>query len=210
MVACGDEVGRFDGCITGGDDAVVRGKVTFISGGARSGKSGYAEKILTEQAGRLVYIASGVAADSEMKQRIAKHQYDRRLANWYTIERPVNIHEALPFLRRGDLVLWDCLTTWLANELYEGYEVGDPCWQRPGCLQQKTEKLLQTIEQMSERVTQLVIVSNEVLDDWSQYGEETELYRKTIGTLHQRLVEQCDVAIEMDHGLPIVWKGELL
>lgn len=189
---------------------MVQGTVTFISGGARSGKSTYAEQLLVAQTGRLVYIASGVAADSEMKERIAKHQYDRRLSDWHTIEQPVDIHKALPFLQAGDLVLWDCLTTWLANELYEGYETGNPCWQRIGCLEQKTEQLLHTIKQMSEKVTSLVIVSNEVLDDWPEHGLETQLYRKAIGTLHQRLVEQCDVAIEMDHGLPIIWKGDSL
>ncbi|MDV6379204.1 bifunctional adenosylcobinamide kinase/adenosylcobinamide-phosphate guanylyltransferase [Sporosarcina sp. GW1-11] len=187
---------------------MVRGTVTFISGGARSGKSTYAEQLLVGQPGRLVYIASGVAYDQEMKERITKHQYDRRMAHWETIEQPLNIHEVLPFLQAGDLVLWDCMTTWLANELYEGYEADDPCWQRPGCLEQKTEQLLRTIEQIKERVTRLVIVSNEVLDDWPQYEGETEVYRKTLGTLHQKLVQQCDVAIEMDHGLPIIWKGD--
>ncbi|AXI01080.1 bifunctional adenosylcobinamide kinase/adenosylcobinamide-phosphate guanylyltransferase [Sporosarcina sp. PTS2304] len=187
---------------------MVRGTVTFISGGARSGKSAYAEKILVAQPGRLVYIASGVAADSEMKERIAKHQNDRKLDDWHTIEQPVDIHRTLPFLQEGDLVLWDCMTTWLANELYEGYDTGDPCWRRVGCLEMKAEQLLQTIGQISERVTSFVIVSNEVLDEWSDYGEETQRYRKTIGLLHQRLVALCDVAIEMDHGIPVVWKGE--
>lgn len=190
---------------------MVQGTVTFISGGARSGKSAYAERLLTDQsAGRLVYIASGIASDDEMKQRIDKHKEDRRDADWLTIEQPKNLHEALPFLQPGDLVLWDCLTTWLANELYEGYDEGTPCVHRPGCLEQKQKQLLHTIMQMNEVVAHLVIVSNEVLDEWVRYGEETEIYRQTIGTLHQRIVELADQAIEMDHGIPIVWKGEKL
>ncbi|WP_153730332.1 bifunctional adenosylcobinamide kinase/adenosylcobinamide-phosphate guanylyltransferase [Sporosarcina obsidiansis] len=190
---------------------MVRATVTFISGGARSGKSAYAEQLLVTQAknaGRLVYIASGVAFDQEMKERIAKHQLDRRLADWQTIEQPVDFQQVLPHLQQGDYVLWDCLTTWLANEMYEGIEEGRPCWQRPGCLEQKQQKLLCTIEQMTEIIDQLVIVSNEVLDEWPYYEEETELYRKTIGALHVRIVECCDVAIEMDYGLPMVWKGD--
>ncbi|PIC98181.1 bifunctional adenosylcobinamide kinase/adenosylcobinamide-phosphate guanylyltransferase [Sporosarcina sp. P29] len=188
---------------------MVQATVTFISGGARSGKSAYAERLLTNQpAGRLVYIASGVASDEEMKQRIEQHKEDRRQANWHTIEQPKNLHEVLPFLKPGDLVLWDCLTTWLANEMYEGYEEGTPCVSRSGCLEQKQEKLLRTITQMKEIVSHLVIVSNEVLDEWPKYEEETEIYRRTIGTLHQRIVEFADRAIEMDHGIPIVWKGE--
>ncbi|ARD48750.1 hypothetical protein SporoP37_11710 [Sporosarcina sp. P37] len=187
---------------------MVQGTLTFISGGVRSGKSAYAEHLLVNQAaGRLVYIASGKATDAEMKQRIDKHKEDRRHANWQTIEQPVNLHEVLPLLRSGDLVLWDCLTTWLANELYEGFEEGRPCVHRPGCLEQKQQRLLHTIRQMKEIVSQLVIVSNEVLDEWPQYEEETELYRQTIGRLHQNIVEIADTAIEMDHGIPIVWKG---
>lgn len=187
---------------------MVQATVTFISGGVRSGKSSYAERILTDQtAGRLVYIASGVAADEEMKQRIHKHKEDRQHADWQTIEQPMNLHEVLPFLRQGDLVLWDCLTTWLANELYEGYEEGTPCVHRLGCLEQKQERLLQTIGQMKEVVAHLIIVSNEVLDEWSPYDEETEIYRRTIGELHQQIVKIADHAIEMDHGIPIAWKG---
>ncbi|PIC57760.1 cobinamide kinase [Sporosarcina sp. P12(2017)] len=190
---------------------MVQATITFISGGARSGKSAYAERLLTNQpAGRLVYIASGVAADEEMKQRIDQHKEDRRHANWHTIEQPKNLHKVLPFLKPGDLVLWDCLTTWLANEMYEGYEEGTPCVSRLGCLEQKQGKLLRTIKQMKEIVSHLVIVSNEVLDEWPQYEEETEIYRRTIGRLHQQIVECADRAIEMDHGIPIVWKGEHL
>ncbi|PID15192.1 cobinamide kinase [Sporosarcina sp. P34] len=187
---------------------MVQATVTFISGGARSGKSAYAERLLTHQTtGRLVYIASGVAADEEMKHRIDQHKEDRQHANWHTLEQPKHLHEVLPFLKPDDLVLWDCLTTWLANEMYEGYEEGTPCVHRAGCLEQKQNQLLHTIKQMTEIVSQLVIVSNEVLDEWPQYEEETEIYRQIIGILHQQIVKQADYAIEMDHGLPIVWKG---
>ncbi|PID21665.1 hypothetical protein CSV61_08150 [Sporosarcina sp. P3] len=188
---------------------MVQATLTFVSGGARSGKSAYAERLLTSQtASRLVYIASGVAADEEMKHRIQQHKEDRQQANWHTIEQPKNLHEVLPLLKPGDLVLWDCLTTWLANEMYEGYEEGAPCVQRPGCLEQKQEQLLQTLKQMKEIVSHLVIVSNEVLDEWPHYEKETEIYRQTIGMLHQQLVEFADHAVEMDHGMPIVWKRE--
>lgn len=188
---------------------MVQATVTFISGGARSGKSAYAERLFVSQrTGRLVYIASGVASDPEMKQRIDKHKADRQEANWQTIEQRVNLHEVLPHLKPGDLVLWDCLTTWLANELYEGYEEGTPCVHRRGCLEQKQQDLLHTITEIKQRVAQFVIVSNEVLDEWPHYEEETEIYRRTIGTLHQQIVALADHAIEMDHGIPIIWKGE--
>lgn len=190
---------------------MVQATVTFISGGARSGKSSYAERFLTNKTvGRLVYIASGIASDDEMKRRIDQHKQDRRHANWHTIEQPRDLHEVLASLKSGDLVLWDCLTTWLANELYEGYEEGAPCVHRPGCLEAKQKQLLLTIERMKEVVAHLVIVSNEVLDEWPQYAEETKIYCRTIGTLNQQIVKMADNAMEMDHGIPIVWKGDSL
>ncbi|MEK4023562.1 MULTISPECIES: bifunctional adenosylcobinamide kinase/adenosylcobinamide-phosphate guanylyltransferase [unclassified Sporosarcina] len=189
---------------------MAQGTVTFISGGARSGKSAYAERLLVAQAtGRLVYIASGVAFDHEMEERIAKHQHDRKDHAWLTIEQPVDLHQVVPLLQQGDFVLWDCLTTWLTNEMYKGIEDGAPCWKRPDCLDQKRCELLHTIEQIREIAAHLVIVSNEVLDEWPHYDEETEFYRNTIGTTHQQIVQCANAVIEMDHGLPVVWKGDV-
>ena len=89
--------------LEGGAVAMVRGKLTFISGGVRSGKSSYAEKLLVNEAqknaARLVYIASGVATDSEMQARIERHKSDRSTHSWTTFEQPVELEEgiALPF-----------------------------------------------------------------------------------------------------------------
>lgn len=187
---------------------MVRAAVVFISGGARSGKSAFAEKLITVQKKQSVYIASGVAFDNEMQERIDKHKEDRIHDNWRTIEQPVNLHEVLPQLQTGDAVLWDCMTTWLANEMYEGFETL-ACWQKAGCLEKKIDRMIETIEQIAETVSLLVIVSNEVLDEWSYYSEETECYRRAIGTAHQRLVQSANIAIEVEGGLAEVWKGDL-
>lgn len=187
---------------------MVRAAVVFISGGARSGKSAFAEKLVTAQKKQSVYIASGVAFDNEMHERIGKHKEDRANDNWRTIEQPVNLHEVLPQLQTGDAVLWDCMTTWLANEMYEGFETL-ACWKKPGCLEKKVGRMLETIEQMAERVSLIVIVSNEVLDEWADYGAGTEYYRRAIGKAHQQLVRFADIAIEVEGGLAEVWKGEL-
>ena len=189
---------------------MVCGKLTFISGGVRSGKSAYAEKLLVKKAsgGRLVYIASGTATDLEMENRIKQHQVDRSEFNWKTLEQPTRLEEVLPFIQPGDLVLWDCLTTWLANELYVGWETGTPCIAQSGCMERKAEELHKTIELILATVSQLVIVSNEVLDDLQPTDEETETYRKWLGEIHQKLVARAHTAIEMEYSIPIYWKGE--
>lgn len=183
------------------------GKLTFISGGVRSGKSAYAEHLLVHQGGgRLVYIASGANTDPEMAARIDKHRHDRSSYNWTTIEQPVNLNQVLPLIESGDLVLWDCVTTWLANELYDGWETGIPCIRMPGCIEQKEMKLIETIHKIRKKAAHFVIVSNEVLDEWPSTSSEVRLYSERLGRIHRQLVEQADTAIEMQYGLAKFWK----
>lgn len=189
----------------------MKGKLTFISGGVRSGKSTFAEKLLVKEAtsanGRLVYIASGRAADEEMRQRIDKHKLDRSSQTWTTIEQQTNLHAALPFIQPNDFVLWDCLTTWLANELYTEQD-GQFCIQTENCMDKKAKKMLETVENIRSKAAHFVIVSNEVLDEPASIYEETQTYSEWIGKLHQHLVGMSDGAIEMDYGLPQYWKRE--
>lgn len=190
---------------------VSTGTMTFISGGVRSGKSAYAESLLTMaagQSGRLVYIASGQATDQEMQARIRQHQVDRAHENWQTIEQPTQLENVLHYIERGDFVLWDCMTTWLANELYEGWESGTPCITQDGCMEQKAREVLRTIEAIANRAAHFVIVSNEVLNDSPSRYKETRIYQQWLGTLHQQVVALSTKAIEMESGIPIYWKGE--
>lgn len=190
---------------------MVRGQLTFISGGVRSGKSAYAEQFLVQASHihgvRLVYIASGTKIDAEMKIRIEKHQQDRAEMNWLTIEQPVKLEEVLPLIEKGDLVLWDCVTTWLANELYDGIDVGKPCIEQPSCMIQKETELYKTIDQILAKAQHFVIVSNEVFDELPSTYAEVEVYSKWLGGIHQKIVEIADRAIEMESGFASAWKG---
>ncbi|CAM3136755.1 bifunctional adenosylcobinamide kinase/adenosylcobinamide-phosphate guanylyltransferase [Filibacter tadaridae] len=190
---------------------MVRGKLTVIIGGVRSGKSAYAEKMLVDEAshvaGRLVYIASGTATDAEMQARIDRHKQDRAEIDCTTIEQPVELAGVVPSIQQGDLVLWDCLTTWLANELYSGWETATPCISEPGCMEQKEAQLYETINDILAKTSHLVIVSNEVLDELPSTYMETRTYSKWIGRIHQKLVAQADEAIEIDYGLATDWKN---
>lgn len=177
---------------------MARGQLIFISGGVRSGKSAYAESIVRAAgSGRNVYLASGQAHDEEMKERIERHQKDRRQDGWLTMEQAYRIDSVLGKLQPNDLVLWDCVTTWLANELYEGWEKGEMCAGIPGCMEAKWSRLQETILKMLGTVDLLTVVSNEVLDDFVR----DELYQGWLGRIHIWLVQQADQAIEMENGL---------
>lgn len=95
--------------------------IIFISGGVRSGKSRAAENMVqTFCTKRAVYIATSRQTDSEMQKRIQLHQTERQAANtpWATIEQSVDLQQILPNLRSDDTILLDCVTNWLANELF--------------------------------------------------------------------------------------------
>lgn len=177
---------------------MAQGQLIFISGGVRSGKSAYAESVVRAAgSARKVYIASGQAYDEEMKKRIERHRLDRFQDGWHTIEQAYRMESVLEKLQPEDLVLWDCVTTWLANELYEGWETGNMCADQPGCMEEKWNRLQQTILALLDTVNLLTVVSNEVLDDFVR----DELYQSWLGHIHIWLVQQADQVIEMENGL---------
>lgn len=179
---------------------MVPGQLMFISGGVRSGKSAYAETLVRGAQGeRNVYIASGVARDQEMAERIARHRQDRAQDGWWTIEQPQQLSETLPLIRQNDAVLWDCVTTWLANELYEGFEQGSLCADTPGCMERKWQELKNTIESIRAKAVCFAIVSNELLDE----PLVDLVYQEWLGKIHQWLASRADEAIEMENGLAI-------
>ena len=174
------------------------GKCIFVTGGVRSGKSAFAEKYIKQykKNRQPVYIASGVPFDEEMKKRIHRHQQDRRHDEWLTLEVPATFPQAFKQLHSGQILLWDCLTTWLTNILVEG---------------QPVEKMLiglkgQLVDWRKQGVT-VVLVSNEVLDAGISEYEFTRNYQQLLGKLNQWLVAFCDEAYEMDYGIVKRWKG---
>ncbi len=92
-----------------------KGRLTLVTGGARSGKSSWALAQASALPGRKVIIATAEALDEEMRNRIRKHQQERG-TDWETVETPVDVPECLADLRRSaDVVILDCLTMWISN-----------------------------------------------------------------------------------------------
>ncbi|MEK5332588.1 MULTISPECIES: bifunctional adenosylcobinamide kinase/adenosylcobinamide-phosphate guanylyltransferase [unclassified Lysinibacillus] len=187
----------------------------FISGGVRSGKSHFAEKaaVLHYQNNyllnkRLIYIASGVAMDIEMEKRIARHQSDRlkQAIAWHTIEAPYEIQNVFNNLVDGDVVLWDCVTTWLTNAFYEGFDRGTPCVEKPGCLEEKLRIMKSSVQTLLDKRVTLFVVSNELFDEPPYVNEEVELYRQMLGSLHQWFVSVAHEAYEINYGIVKKWK----
>ena len=95
---------------------MTAGQLTFLLGGARSGKSAHAEKLVTDHPAPWTYIATAQAFDDEMRDRIALHRA-RRGEGWETVEAPLDLAGALSAVPDGRPVLVDCLTLWLTNHM---------------------------------------------------------------------------------------------
>jgi adenosylcobinamide kinase/adenosylcobinamide-phosphate guanylyltransferase len=181
---------------------------TLVFGGARSGKSGYAERLAAESGRPVVYIATAGVGDSEMAARIAQHRRQRP-AEWLTVEEPLALAEALRrWSGTGRLVLVDCLTLWLSNLMFsdagEHPDVGEI--ELPGEFHQQRSQLLQALADFAGDV---VLVSNEVGMGIVPYGAVSRCFADEAGRLNQAVAEACERVIFVAAGLPLVLKGRL-
>lgn len=164
----------------------------LILGGARSGKSTYAEKLaleLLQQSSpnsQLFYIATATAEDGEMANRISQHQA-RRDNRWLTIEEPIELADTLLKCPTEATILVDCLTLWLSNCLHQN------CWDS------QKAKLHDAVAKTPANV---IFVSNEVGSGVVPMGELSRQFVDESGWLHQRLAEQCSDASLVVAGLP--------
>jgi len=179
-----------------------KGKLIFITGGVRSGKSAFAEQLAMQSAdgGELHYIACGIPFDLEMQERVKRHQEDRQQsgANWKTWEQPTYLSEIAGHFTKQDIVLLDCVTTLLNNYLYKE-EMTDT--------NDLISKIIQDINFLQKRTDKLIVVSNEVLNDIPFEDEHTRQYQYILGNIHQELVKQADQAILAESGIPVYMKG---
>ncbi|KUP08127.1 hypothetical protein Q73_07105 [Bacillus coahuilensis m2-6] len=177
------------------------GDLLFVTGGVRSGKTSYSEHLAYEFHqgcnGNLIYLATSSITDSEMFERISRHQKDRNNSAlpWVTIEKERDLDEIFHLLNPQDVIVIDCLTTWLSNEMFSVSTVLNP-----------KNKMIQTIKSILKKSEILIIVSNEISFEWIEPNSLTYSYCETLGELHTWIVLTCSKAIEMDIGIPIIHK----
>jgi adenosylcobinamide kinase/adenosylcobinamide-phosphate guanylyltransferase len=179
----------------------------FISGGVRSGKSSFAEKVALELAkkngGQLNYLATGVASDQEMTERIEMHQRDREAGNfqWRTFEQSQNIRAIAHFFNDEDIILLDCVTTLLNNELFSANQKWDESY-----LANVMETITTGIIEIRDRAQVLIVVSNEVFHESMAENDLVFAYGRILGKLHQQLVKTADQAFLVEAGIAINMK----
>jgi adenosylcobinamide kinase / adenosylcobinamide-phosphate guanylyltransferase len=173
-------------------DAAAPGLVTLVLGGARSGKSRYAEWLIATYKPPWIYIATAEARDDEMAERIAAHKA-RRAAGWQTVEAPHDLAGALEAAPADGAVLVDCLTLWLSNVMEGGSDV-----------EAQTTRLAQTL---AERLGPTVLVSNEVGLGIVPDNALARRFRDAQGLLNQRVAAQAARVVMMVAGVPVAVKS---
>jgi adenosylcobinamide kinase/adenosylcobinamide-phosphate guanylyltransferase len=166
---------------------------TLVLGGARSGKSRYAEQIAMSSRPPWIYVATAESFDDEMATRIADHK-SRRSQDWQTIDAPLDLAGALAALPRSATVLVDCLTLWLSNLMLA---------------ERNIEAEIQRLEAaMLAHEAPLVLVSNEVGFGIVPDNALARRFRDFQGLLNQRVAARADRVVLVVAGLPMIVKGQ--
>lgn len=165
-------------------------RTTLVLGGARSGKSAYAEGLLA--GGPAVYLATGQAFDEEMAERIRQHR-DRRGGDWHTVEEPLDVAAAIERLGAPGLpVLVDCLTLWISNLMHAGRDVD--------------RAAAELAEVLAAPPGPVVLVSNEVGLGLVPDNAMARAFRDHQGRVNQRLAAICRRVVFVAAGLPLILK----
>ena len=167
----------------------------LVLGGARSGKTAFAERMAIRSGSQPAYLATSEALDAEMRDRVASHKAVRG-GRFTTIEEPIALSDALVVAAKNhDVILVDCLTLWITNLLMANEDVA-----------KAVSDLGATLAQL--KAAKVILVSNEVGLGIVPDNAMARTFRDLAGSAHQRLAEVCDDVYFVVAGLPMTLKGE--
>lgn len=179
------------------------GRMIFVTGGTRSGKSAFAEKITAALGDKVVYIATARAEDGEMEKRIALHR-ERRPAVWRTVEEPEKVGEAIEqWEQQAEVILLDCLTMYISNLLLAG-ENGEEDREKAELQDRAIVNLMEkTAAAARASKAHVVVVSNEVgLSLISPYSLGRR-YQELVGRANQIFARAADETYLVVAGMPL-------
>jgi adenosylcobinamide kinase/adenosylcobinamide-phosphate guanylyltransferase len=169
-------------------------KLVFITGGARSGKSRYAQTLALQHSGQPVYVATARIWDEDFRQRVDRHRQDRD-ARWTSVEEEKHLSR-LPL--QGQTVVIDCVTLWITNFFSDFHYDIDACF--ASC---KAE-----IDALLEQDAHLIVISNEIGMGLHPDTESGRKFTDLQGWVNQYLAARADEVILMISGLPLIVKPQ--
>ena len=173
-------------------------KIVLITGGARSGKSSFAEKLASTLGKDVLFLATAEALDKEMADRIKKHKLKRN-STWKTVEEPININILNKFKNFEGAVILDCVTLWLSNMIHKfGIEGAE------GRILGDIQTLLKTVK--TSKFT-LIVVSNESGLGIVPENKLAREFRDIAGKCNQLIARMSDEVYFMISGIELKIKG---
>lgn len=184
-------------------------KIVLVTGGARSGKSTFAENQLRTIDKKTAYIATAIAFDEGMKSRIEKH-IEQRPKTWLTVEKPTQVHEVIPEIgKTHEVVLLDCITVLVTNTLFQD-EID---WDRidEASIDVVEEKIKADIVALVDAITQtdltVYMVTNEIGSGIVPENRLARIFRDIAGRMNQYLANKADEVYLVVSGIPVKIKG---
>lgn len=176
------------------------GKLIVVTGGARSGKSSFAQDLAESLEGPRTFLATCPRVDSEMDDRIQKHIADRAKKNWDTIEEEVALAQVLAN-SAASVILIDCLTLWVNNLLYlnesQGLDFSES---------EMVDHCHQLLKECKKYQGTIICVTNELGSGIVPENKTARLYRDLVGRCNQTLAAQADEVVLVSCGLPLYLK----
>ena len=171
--------------------------LTLMLGGAASGKSAFAERAIVKTCSdkAKIYIATAQAFDDEMQAKISDHRQARAADGWTTVEEPLRLTAALEHASKDQVILLDCATLWLTNQLLAGAD-----------LHAESEKLIRALATCPAHV---IVVTNEVGQGIVPEHAMSRQFREAQGKLNQGIAREAQLVVQVIAGLPLVLKGAL-
>ena len=173
----------------------------FISGGAKNGKSSYAQdlavKMAKEKRSPLYYVATMIPHDDEDRARVERHRRDRNGMGFKTIECGKNIEKELE--GRNGVFLIDSVTALLSNEMFRSDGTVDT---------EASIRIAEELKRLCGKHDGLIFVSDFIYSDGVEYDELTDAYMQGLAIIDRALAKECGRVVEMIHGFPVDYKED--
>jgi len=167
--------------------------IVLVTGGSGCGKSTWAEKLVASLPWeKRVYIATMQVYDEESVLRVARHRSQRADKGFRTIECEKDLASA--DIEEGSIVLLEDLVNLMANEMFDGGDVG---------------RIVPALEELAKKCRHLVMVTNDVFSDGIQYAESTQEYLQNLAHINRAAAQLADHVVEVVYSIPVALKGEL-
>lgn len=177
--------------------------IILITGGSRSGKSAYAQRIAESRPGERAYIATCPVIDEEMAERIKKHRQARK-QGWSTIEETENLVAAFHTAKGSQTILVDCLTLWVNNLLYKAESANTTLNE-----EEMTARSLEVLEACKGLPGTVIFVTNETGMGIVPADPQSRLFRDLAGRCNQIIAGSADSVIMMISGIAVTIKGDI-